>query len=83
MTQTRREGRDRSGPRWYVRLSSWNLHALPLSAGRSPRLRRVAAAVLARLPDAVLLQEVWAPGDRRDLASSLGDRYQLVEGPAS
>ena len=82
MTQTRREGRERTGPRWYVRLLSWNLHALPLSAGRSPRLRRVAAVVMARLPDAVLFQEVWARGDRRDLESRLGDRYQRVEAPA-
>ena len=78
MTQTRREG----GPRWYLRLLSWNLHALPLSSGRSPRLRRVAAAVMARLPDAVLFQEVWGQGDRRDLEARLGGRYQLVEGPA-
>lgn len=71
------------GSRWYVRLLSWNLHALPWSVGAQRRLSRVAQEVLSRLPDALLFQEVWTQGDLRHLTERLGTEYRVVEGPDS
>lgn len=70
------------GARWYLRVLSWNVHALPFALGRRARLERVANVILRELPDAVQLQEVWAPRDWRYLNSRLAPRYELVEVPA-
>ena len=57
---------------------SWNLHGAPSAGPMAARLGRVAAEILRRGPDVVLLQELWFADDARRLADALGDGYLRV-----
>lgn len=65
-----------------LRLVSWNVHGAAGAPRRSERVATIARVVLARLPDLVLLQEVWRQRDADALCAALEPRgYARVEVP--
>lgn len=65
-----------------LRVLSWNLHGAPSAGPMDARLGRIAAEILRRRPDLVLVQELWFADDAHRLADELADAYlRLVDGP--
>jgi Endonuclease/Exonuclease/phosphatase family len=57
---------------------SWNLHGAPSAGPMDARVGRVAAEILRRGPDVVLLQEIWFADDAQRLADALAGAYLRV-----
>ena len=64
-----------------LRLVSWNLHGAPFSKERGQRFERAGRAIRELMPDVVILQEVWSPGDARRIFAALGPGYEPAREP--
>ena len=61
-----------------IHVITWNLHGSPDTAPMSNRLARVAKELIRRLPDLIVLQEIWFDGDKQSLQAALHDDYDLI-----
>ncbi len=65
-----------------LKLISWNVHGLPFDETLGERVDRIAAEILLRRPDLVLLQEAWMDGSAERFDCRLRGEYARVPDPA-